>query len=206
MRLVLVSLAALGVAAPAMAQQTKSYSLSGFDRVKAIALMEVELKQGPFSVQASEPKGNFSDLKLEVKNGELIVTRPDGHNKGELPEYKVVVTAPSWKSIEAGAVSNIEGRNLNLQDVEILVTSAGSVELEGACRTLTLHVNSAGDFDGQRFRCTSAKVKASSGANADVWASGTAEGAASAGGSIRFHGFPKKVEKKTSLGGSVRTN
>ena len=46
------------VALPAFAD-SKTYGLSGFDRVDVSAGIDVTLSQGPFSIRADEPDGQF---------------------------------------------------------------------------------------------------------------------------------------------------
>jgi len=47
-------------------------------------------------------------------------------------------------------------------------------------------------------------VEASSGASVDAFASQLADGEASSGANVTFHGQPKQVREDTSSGGSVR--
>lgn len=200
----LIALAAL-LTAPAQAEKL-TLNLAKFDKVQVAALMHVELKQGQQDVTAIEDKGDWSDLKIEVRNSTLFVSRKgdEGRTKrDDIPEYRVIVTAPDFKSIGVAAASEVEGRNLTLQAITLNISSASAMELAGACKTATINVNSAGSFDGERLHCQDATVNASSGASAAIWVSGTATGNASTGGSISFGGNPKKVGKKTSLGGSI---
>lgn len=84
------------------------------------------------------------------------------------------------------------------------VSSGASMELGGACNALNLEISSGANFDGEDLRCATAMVEASSGASVDAFASQLADGEASSGASVTFHGQPKQVREDTSSGGSVR--
>src|SRR5690606_17281263 len=60
------------------------------------------------------------------------------------------------------------------------------------------------DFDGEGLKCETASVDASSGGDADAFATLSANGEASSGGSVTFHGRPANSTQDTSSGGSGR--
>lgn len=201
----LVLPAALLLAAPAIAE-TRSFNLSGFDAVSATALMDVVLKQGPYSVKVEEPHGKFDDLKLEVHGSTLVVTRQnnDGRRKDEAPTYTVVVTAPSIKRIEVSSASTLDGRKLSFKDLDIELSSASTISLSGSCGALKLNISSGAKFEGDDLKCQTARVDASSGASARAFASHDAQADASTGGQVTFYGKPGDLKKNTSTGGTVR--
>jgi hypothetical protein len=204
MRSLLLPLALL-LAAPATAE-TRSFNLSGFDTVSASALMDVVLKQGPYSVKVDEPHGKFDDLKLEVHGSTLVVSRQnnDGRRKDETPAYTVVVTAPAIKRIEVSSASTLDGRKLAFKDLDVGLSSAGKIQLSGSCGALKLNISSGAKFEGDDLKCQTASVDASSGANAEAFASHSAQASASTGGQVTFYGKPGDLKKSTSTGGTVR--
>jgi hypothetical protein len=183
MRFALLALpAALLFTAPAGAE-TRSFNLSGFDSVSAIALMDVVLKQGPYSVKVEEPHGKFDDLKIEVHGSTLVATRQDnnGRRKDEAPAYTVVVTAPSIKRISVAAASTLDGRKLAFKDLDIELSSASTITLSGSCGALKLNISSGAKFEGDDLKCQTARVDVSSGATARAFASQNAQADASTG-------------------------
>jgi hypothetical protein len=199
--------AAIAVAAilPANAE-TRSFNLSGFDKISASAGTNVVIRQGPFSVQASQNDGKFDRLKLETQGSTLVIGRKETawswFDWGG-PSYTVTVSLPSLTELHASSGSDVDAGNLNLAALEVHVSSGADVQLSGQCATLNVHVSSGADFNGKNLRCESATVNASSGADADVFAAKVARGDASSGGNITFHGNPADFDKDTSSGGSV---
>jgi hypothetical protein len=208
--LLIIPAAAVALATAALAQpahaDTKTYSLSNFDEVSASAGVTVILKQGPFNVKADESKGDFDKLVLEVRGDKLVVSRKSNSGWfGHGPNYTVTVTAPTYSKITASSGSDVDGRDLQLKDLKVEVSSGADMELAGACNALSVDISSGADFDGEELKCQTASVDASSGSDADAWASASAKGQASSGADITFHGKPATFDKETSSGGSVKS-
>ena len=70
-----------------------------------------------------------------------------------------------------------------------------------AIRVLGQGITEQGRDEG--LRCGVAKVDASSGASADAFATQDADGRASSGASVTFHGSPAQFHEDSSSGGSV---
>lgn len=185
--------------------ETKSYNLSGFDKVDVSAGVDVVLKQGAFDVKVDQKSGDFDNLKMDVRGNTLHISR-DGHSGwwGKAPHYVVTVTAPDLRSIEASSGSDVEGHDLSLKDLRVQISSGADVELSGRCNELRVDVSSGSDFDGEELACDTVRASASSGADAVATAHTLATGDASSGADVVFHGKPASVEKSTSSGGSVR--
>lgn len=186
--------------------ETKSYNLTGFDRIEVSAGLDVVLKQGPHDVKVEQADGKFDQIDVYVRGDTLRISR-EGHSGwwGKSRRYLVTVTAPDIRAIEASSGSDVEGRNLSLKDLRVHVSSGADVELSGSCNELKVSVSSGSDFDGEELACDTVRASASSGADAVAMARSLATGDASSGGDITFHGKPASFEKSTSSGGSVRS-
>jgi hypothetical protein len=68
---------------------------------------------------------------------------------------------------------------------------------------LRVEIASGASFDGEGLKCETANVDASSGAHAEAFAARSADGNASSGANVTFHGNPAILEKDSSSGGSV---
>jgi hypothetical protein len=203
--MVLAALSAAIGAAGEAAAETRSYNLSGFDRINVSAGVDVTLTQGPFSVKADERNGDFSKLVVEVRGNTLRVSRKNSWLNWNGPDYSVTVSAPSFTEIGVSSGAALEGRNLALRDLEVGVSSGSNVALTGSCVGLRVEISSGADFDGEGLKCETASVDASSGADADAYATRSANGDASSGANVTFHGQPAEFTKDTSSGGSVRS-
>jgi hypothetical protein len=197
-----ISLCLIALAAPSHAD-TRTMSVGKFSAVSVSSMVDVELRQGPQSVTVEQDAGDFSDLRLEVRDGTLMIGRTDGKADRNSPDYRVVVTAPTFISIKAGSASEVEGRGLSFQKLAVSVAGAASVSLEGACKEIALSVSTSGDFDGDRMRCETGRAEATTGGEATIWISGPATARATTGANLTFFGKPKVVEGKATLGGSI---
>lgn len=185
--------------------ETLRGSYANFDRVDVSAGIETVVSQGPFDVKAEVLKGNgFDNLIVEVVGDTLRISRKPQMFNYDGPRYRVTVSAPAYKEFDASSGSRLEGSNLSLQAISAGVSSGASMTLTGVCTTLDLDVSSGASFDGEGLRCETAMVDASSGANASAYATQLADGDASSGASVSFHGKPAQFHEDTSSGGSVR--
>jgi len=202
MRLLALSLGIAALAAPAHAD-TRTMNVSKFNAVSVSSMMDVELRQGPQAVTVEQAENDFSDLKLEVRNGTLIVGRTDGKTERNSPIYRVVVTAPSLNSISAASASGVEGRGLSFQKLSVSVASAASVSLEGVCKEIALSVSTSGDFAGGKMRCETGQAEGTTSGEATIWISGVGKARATTGANLTFIGKPKSVEGQATLGATI---
>jgi hypothetical protein len=195
----------VGVASGEPYSESQRHTYANFDRIDLSAGVEVIATQGPFDVKAEVTEGEgFDNLIVEVRGDTLRIGRKMSMFNWNGPSYRVTVSAPNYTALEASSGSRLEGRNLNVQDLDVEVSSGASVELGGACAQLDLDISSGASFDGEGLRCMTAMVDASSGANVDAFASQLADGDASSGANVTFHGQPQQLREDTSSGGSVQ--
>ncbi len=183
---------------------SQRHNYTNFENVDVSAGVEAIVSQGPFDVKAEATEGGFDNLIVEVNGDTLRISRKSQMIDYAGPHYRVTVSAPGYKGLNASSGSRLEAKNLALTDVEAGVSSGASMSLTGACTSLDLEVSSGATFNGADLRCETAKVDASSGATAQAFASKSADGEASSGASVNFHGQPAEFRENTSSGGSVR--
>ena len=178
---------------------------TGFEKVDASAGVEVVVAQGNFDVKAESPSNDdLKNLIVEVNGNTLHIGRKQTMmNWGNGPRYRVSVSAPAYSGFEVSSGASLQGSSLQLADVDADVSSGASLQLSGACKTLRVDISSGAQFDGEDLRCETANVDASSGAHAEAFAARAADGNASSGASVSFHGNPASLQKDESSGGSV---
>ena len=195
----------VGMASGEPYKEASRGAYANFTRVDVSAGVETIVSQGPFDVKAAIKRGdNFDKLIVEVKGDTLHISRQPQMWGGNQPEYRVTVVAPAYRAFEVSSGASLDGANLSLQDLDVSVSSGASAELSGSCTRLDVDISSGARFDGEGLRCGSAKVDASSGASADAFATQEADGSASSGASVTFHGSPAQFHEDSSSGGSVR--
>lgn len=186
------------------APYSSSQTYTGFDKVDVSAGVEVVLAQGGFNVNAESPDGSSLDnLIVEVVGKTLRVSRKQTMMNWGGPRYRVSVSAPAYSALEASSGSSLDGSGLQLVDLDVDVSSGAQMHVSGVCKTLRVGISSGASFDGEGLKCEAANIDASSGAHAEAFATRSADGNASSGASVTFHGNPASLEKDSSSGGSV---
>lgn len=193
----------VGSASGAPYSESLRSTYTGFEKVDASAGVEVIVAQGNFDVKAEGD--DLKNLIVEVQGKTLHIGRKQTMMMGwgGSPRYRVTVSAPAYSGFEVSSGASIDGASLQLADLQIDVSSGARIELAGACKTLRVDISSGAQFDGEGLKCETANVDASSGAHVEAFAARTAEGNASSGASVSFHGHPTVLEKDESSGGSV---
>ncbi len=186
------------------APYSSSHTYTGFDKVDVSAGVEVVLAQDGFNVNAESPDGSSLDnLIVEVVGKTLRVSRKQTMMNWGGPRYRVSVSAPAYSAFEASSGSTLNGSGLQLADLDVDVSSGAQMHVSGVCKTLRVGISSGASFDGEDLKCEAANIDASSGAHAEAFATRSADGNASSGASVTFHGNPASLEKDSSSGGSV---
>lgn len=196
----------VGMASGQTYSESARGSYTNFDRVEVSAGVDTVINQGPFDVKAEIKRGkDFDNLIVEVNGDTLRISRRSNmFTWGNGPDYRVTVSAPSYSAFDVSSGASVNGGNLSLKDVDVNISSGANATLRGTCARLDLDISSGAHFDGEGLHCEVAKVDASSGASADAFATQLADGNASSGGSVTFHGSPAKFTEDSSSGGSVQ--
>jgi hypothetical protein len=100
------------------------------------------------------------------------------------------------------------GADINAISIDGNIITADSsggadIRLTGRCNSITAEASGGADIKGSGLTCESAVVTASGGGDADITATAMANGRASSGGDVRFHGNPASFQKEESGGGDV---
>ena len=212
-------------ALPALAE-TRTYDVGNFEGIDVSAGIEVIYETGTAkSVSVENKDGDFSDIIVESKGGELVLKRPRkmGWGRRRAP-YTVTVGVPSLNSIEASSGSSVSGdglsgpranvevssgadveiRGINAETVIAQASSGASMEIAGTCTTIDADASSGANLDAGDLICERLTADVSSGASIDAHASQSVRADASSGGSVRAFGGAGDVSVEKSSGGSVR--
>lgn len=155
----LTAAAIAALAAPQAHASSKAFNLSGFDKISASSHVTVIVRQGPYSVQVSEPEGRFGDLILEVRGSTLVASRQPKYGwvwdwgwGRDQPEYTITVSAPAWSQVEAYSHAGV---SLNVAAPALTVTASDHASVSGAISspaltlTVSSHANVTGTLAGQ---------------------------------------------------------
>ena len=195
--------AALGAA---IAQDERQFDLEKFDRIDVSAGIILVAKSGaPQTITVKTDNGDFSDFEIGVRNGALHVSRDYNplrwHTKKSA--YKVLVTTPSLRGLEASSGSHAKITNVSSPRFVVDLSSGAHASIEGACEDCIIELSSGGHLDAKRLDCGTAQIDVSSGGNGKIWASGAVVADASSGGYVTVYGEPERVSVDKSSGGRI---
>lgn len=104
-------------------------------------------------------------------------------------------------------VATTSGANVkiavNSESIETRATSGSNLRITGTTTNHSSSATSGSSIKAYELESKNTNVKATSGANIDVYASEKIEAKASSGGDIDFKGSPEQVTKTSSSGGSI---
>lgn len=191
----------------AIAQGERDYDLPSFDRVDLSAgVMLIADIGGPQSITVTTDGGDFSDFKINVKNGELNVSRKwnklSWHSKKA--KYKVIVTAPSLEGVEASSGSHAKISNVDSEKFYVDLSSGAHVSVEGRCDDCNLDSSSGASLRGKMLTCDNANIDVSSGGRIEVNVVSSLLADASSGGTAYVYGDPNQRNIDRSSGGRVK--
>jgi hypothetical protein len=206
MRTLLIALPVLVLSACSYSsgpEETRTFNLADFDSIQASDGVDVQLRQGPFSVTAIGSAGALDRLNVERDGSVLRVANKRGVSLSFGSSAHIVVTAPTFASITAGGGADIEGDSLRLEAVSVRSGGGADIDLSGTCATLTAEASGGGDIDAGELVCSSVRAEASGGGDAIVHATESVEASASGGGDITIRGAPPRINQSASGGGDI---
>ena len=207
---------------PLFGQRIIDKDVGEFHAVKVFDLIEVNL------IQSDENKilikgRNVDDIKWVNKDGVLkLRMQLDRKFTGEDTFIEVyytdldVIDANEGSEITCNEMvkkNKIELRaqeggkitiGMDVQVVEIRAVTGGIVQASGLAENQSIVINTGGIFEGSDLRTSNSEVKISAGGEAEVFASERIDIDVKAGGDVTVYGQPKRVNKKTFVGGRIR--
>jgi len=190
----------------AVAQDERQFDLEDFDRIDISAGIILVAEAGaPQTITVKTDNGDFTDFEIGVKNGALFVSRDYNrlrwHSKKSA--YKVVVTAPTLRGIEASSGSHAKLTKISSPRFVVDLSSGAHASVEGACEDCIIDLSSGAMLDGKRLECETARIDVSSGGHGKISARKSVVADASSGGHVTVYGEPERVSADKSSGGRI---
>lgn len=202
MKSLIVSTVFAASACAAWADTSKTYDFFGFDELDISAGVEVKYETADtYSVIADFQRGGPEDMKIRQDGGRLYISRKMKSGWGNNLSVTVRVTSPELNAVEASSGSSIDATGIDAEGFSLSVSSGASAELSGTCNALVLRVSSGGNADAKDLHCHRLIAKASSGGSATAYATESATGKTSSGGSIDIWGDPPDRTSNHSISG-----
>jgi carbon monoxide dehydrogenase subunit G len=207
------------------AQNTRTFSVSGFNKLSLGNAFKIDVKQGSnFSVRAEGRAEDLDDLESAVSGGVFKLRyKGNGWNKNRRT-VTVMITMPNLQGVEFSGASSVQvGRFSGVRNMDIEVSGASKVNMElaaqkvsmelsgassltlsGSCDVLNGEVSGASSFRGKDFPAREVSIDASGASSAAVTASNAIHAEASGASSIRYSGNAKDIHSSTSGASSVK--
>lgn len=189
------------------AQDTRRFDLPEFSRLDVSSGVILVADVGkPQSVVVSTHHGDYSDFEIDVRNGELSVSRKwnrlSWHDKKS--DYKVVVSMPSLSALDVSTGSHAKVSNIRAEQLSLDLSSGAHVSLDGECENCIIDLASGANLNAKMLKCESANIDVSSGGYGIVSVARTVNGDASSGGHVAVYGNPELVTISKSSGGRIK--
>ncbi len=195
-------------AAPVVAaEESRSFDLPEFSRIDVSAgvvlIADVGAEQ---SVVVKTNKGDYTDLEIEVSDGELNITREwnplSWHNSRS--DYKVIINVPTLTALDASSGARAKVFNIDAEQFLIDLSSGAHALLEGTCENCLLDLSSGADLEAKGLECENANIDVSSGGHGVISVLDTVKGDASSGGHVAVYGNPHQINVSKSSGGRIK--
>lgn len=172
--------------AAASVPASRSFPLSGFDRIALRGSDDVEVRVGPAeSVSVTGPAALLDQLEVEVRDGELRLGRKRGRGPWREGTAQFTVTLPrltaaavagsgdmrvdraearSFAASVAGS-GNLSIAELAADALDLSVAGSGDLTVGGRARALDVSIAGSGDVDATRLRAGRADVSVAGSGN-----------------------------------------
>jgi hypothetical protein len=177
--------------------------LEPFSAVAVSGQLHLELELGPEQRVVIAGDDNIVPLiEAVVQGGELTVRSTQSYRSDEAVMVRVVV--PRLDNLALSGATDAHLRQLAGPELEVHVSGASEVTLEGKVDRLVLELSGAADLDAARLEAQSVTVRASGAGAVKVHARESLDVTASGAVSVEVSGRPARVTEKVSGVAGVR--
>ncbi|WP_338408611.1 head GIN domain-containing protein [uncultured Flavobacterium sp.] len=194
-----------------------------FKSIEVSNAIDLEVEQSGKTEIIVEADDNLqNEITTKVENGVLIIACKYS-SLIDVESRKVIVKMPIINGLQASSASTIKSRNtLKGENIDLKASSAAdvnlslefdaiyckassgsSINIDGKALKLETNSSSGSTIDAKDLLVNEVIAKASSGGSINVHPIVNLDAKASSGGDINYNVTPKRIEKRTSSGGSV---
>ena len=197
-------LASTLVATPALADE-QSRSTAAFTAVDLKGPISIEVQAG--KAQAISVRGSPKFIGMvvtEVVDGELRIYLRDRDVKKMNGDPRVIVTVPHLRKFSMEGAGETILRDITGERFEVNYRGAGSMEIAGTVRQLTLQAQGVGEVDARKLLAQDANVDFQGIGSVQIYASGRLDAKVQGMGELSYYGHPRTVNKSVSGIGTVK--
>ena len=173
--------------------------------VKASRGVNVALSPGAgaSAVAETDDEDDFSELKIDIDDGVLKISRRSNFTDENSTRFTVRVVLERFDYLNVTTGATLEAGAFALGDLEAKVDTGGVAEISGTCDDLDAQAATGGVFRAGALVCDGVDASASTGGVITAHAKERTKAKARLGGEVTVHGGPEKVRSNTFLGGDV---
>lgn len=213
---VMVAISALSVKAQEEILIGKDFQeIKIFDKIEAVLIPSSENKIIATGFDKDEIKAEVNEGVLHIK---LSLSNIWSENDTQV---KVYYKAIHTVDVNEGAFAELkefkenrlilraqEGGRIyataNVKELEVKAVTGGVIETNGTVDSQLVEIRTGGQYEGQEMKSKNTEANIKAGGNAEVFVTDYCKAKVTAGGSVDVYGDPKKLDKKTSLGGKIK--
>ncbi len=209
------------------AQDTRSFSDTGFSKLSMGSAFNVNVKQGStYNIKVTGRNEDINDLQTTLKGNEFYLGYKNNTGGGNRKSVNVDITMPSLDGVDFSGASKVVIANfINVKKMDIKIagasqvtmrfttqkvnfelSGASSLTLDGSCDILNGELSGASSFKGKTFSCKEVNIDASGASRATVFAINKLHVEASGASSIRYSGGAKDIHSSTSGASAVKND
>lgn len=203
---------------------SKTLTVKDFKNIDASSSFDIYLEQGPeYSLRVEAEDNLIPHMDIRTKGDDLVISFKEGVSVNSRKGFKVYVTAPEFRILEASGACNFTTRNsIKGNKLKLDISGAGTAKLEVAVNKLEidasgaseitlkgqatyLEVDGSGTTDLKAFRLQTqhSKIDLSGAGDAEVVAEQSLDVELSGAASVTYKGDPPQINKNISGAGSV---
>jgi Putative auto-transporter adhesin, head GIN domain len=181
--------------------KTEQRNVSNFTKIEVSGALNVEVVTNKdFNVTVEADDNLLSQIKTELDGDTLKV-----YSKGWLStktKINIKISMPNLDGIEVSGASNVTASNLENEDLEIELSGASKLKIDGKTTNAKFDVSGASKFDGENLEIENAEIDNSGASSVLVSVTKNLTADTSGASKVTYIGNPA-VEKSVSGASSI---
>jgi len=182
--------------------ETENRNVEEFDSIDASGAFKIYATIGDkHSLSVTADDNLLRYIVTKVRNGKLLLdTKRDLSPRRDIV---ITITVKNIKQIEASGACEIFVENINNDFLEIDMSGASDIKLQGSSDKFSVYLSGAGNVDAKNLIAKKVKISLSGASDAVVHATESLDAEVSGVGSVDYYGDPDKVVTDVSGVGSI---
>ena len=186
---------------------TEKREVGDFSAVQVSGIFKVEIvAQKDFAVEVESDDNLLPFIKTEVNDGVLTIRKKKKFSISSFRSFKATIriSAPNIERLKVSGVTKTSLANLKGESLEIDMSGASKIEVDGNVSDLKVDMNGASKLDAKNLKASTVTVDGSGASKAYVSTSGKLSSDLSGASRVKYYGEPSEISKKTSGAASIR--